>query len=239
MKKPILSFVLAAALAVGGLTVYASVSAQKNDAKEDLAARPSYASGTLARAEGIAQRKAEQVGQRNEAAQAAEKEIEEAVAAMKAEAEAEAKKKAEAEAAAKKKAEEEAAAQKKAEEEAAAAAQKQAEEAAAAAAAAAAAQNYTADYNVQTVVDNTPVQAAPADTAVNTDVVYQSLCPYGHPLVNGSMCGYTDCPNGYCPNNSYSYGGGNVNYGSGGYQGGGYGGGYHHGSGHGGHHGCW
>ncbi len=63
-----------------------------------------------------------------------------------------------------------------------------------------------AEYNV--------VQAAPAETTVNTEAVYQPLCPYGHALVNGNMCAYPDCPNGDCymNNNSYTPGGQCVNY---------------------------
>ncbi len=226
MKKSILSFVLVAAVAVGGLTVYAS--SQQKDANENTGVRTSYASATMAKAGGVVQRKAVLNEQRNEAAAAVEEEAQAAVAAKKAQEEAEAKMKAEAEAAAKK----------KAEEEAAAAAQKQAEEAAAAAAAAAQAAD---NYSVPAAVESTPVQAVQAEPVVNTQAVYQSLCPYGHELVNGNMCGYADCPNGYCPNNNYSYssGGQNVDYGySGGYQGGNYG---HHGYGHGGGHGhgCW
>lgn len=235
MKKSVLSFVLAAAVVVGGLTVYAS--AQKKDAKEE-AVRTSYASAAMAKAEGVVQRKAALDEQRDEAAAAAEKEAQAAVEAKKAQEEAEAKMKAEAEAAAKKKAEEEAA-RKKAEEEAAAAAQKQAEEAAAAAAVAAAQQ--ADNYSAPAAVQDTAVQA-PAEPVVNTQAVYQPpLCPYGHELVNGNMCGYADCPNGYCPNNNYSYSSGaqNVDYGySGGYQGGGYCNNYGHGGGHHGH-GCW
>ncbi|WP_371300247.1 hypothetical protein [Schaedlerella sp.] len=85
---------------------------------------------------------------------------------------------------------------------------------------------------------------APTEPAVDTQPVYQPVCPYGHPLCYDNMCGYSDCPNSYCyvgntynnAGTNYDYSGGNCYQGGNGYQGG-YGGG-HHGGGHHGH-GCY
>ena len=96
MKKSIVSFVIAAALVIGGVTVYASASGEAQRAAETEAVEKAKAEKE------VAELKAElaSIQRKTEAAEAAEEE-----------------KKAEEEAAAKKKAEEEAAAKKKAEEE--------------------------------------------------------------------------------------------------------------------------
>ena len=193
MKKSIVSVVVAAALVIGGLTVYASGEAQR-----------------AAETEAVEKAKAEK--------EVAELKAELASIQRKTEAAEEAKEQAEAEA--KKKAEEEAAA--------AAEAQRQAEAAAA------------AQSTVQTAAPVETYNVAPVEPAVNTEPVYQPLCPNGHPICSGNMCGYADCPNSYCyvNNNTYTNNAGtDYNYSGGnGYQGG-YGGG-HHNYGHGGgHHG--
>ena len=207
MKKSIVSIVVAAALVIGGLTVYASGEAQR-------AAETEAVEKAKAEKE-VAELKAElaSIQRKTEAAEEA-KEQAEAEAKKKAEEEAAAKKKAEEEAAAKKKAEEEAAAQKKAEEEAAAAAEAQRQAEAAAA----------AQSTVQTAAPVETYNVAPVEPAVNTEPVYQPLCPNGHPICSGNMCGYADCPNSYCyvNNNTYTNNAGtDYNYSGGnGYQGG-------------------
>lgn len=210
MQKTMVSFLLAAALTVGGAAAgYAAASREPQSVVKEAAVNrvtaPTEFGGAAVQVkadkEAVIQKRADDIAE-------AQKKAEDA----------EAKKKAEAEA--KKKAEEEAA--KQAEAEAVAAAQN---DAAADSYAAPAASNYAAPAAVNNVV-----QSVPAETVYTEPVYQQPLCPYGHALVNGNMCGYQDCPNGYCYSGNNSYGGDCVNYD--------YSGGQHHQYGHGsGHHG--